>query len=630
VLSEFPARNNDEPLQPVHAAHSEHPSRRAHHPDAFRIPEHVRGGVQWDLVAPGTVTFVLFAPYKPYVSLVGDFNEWDARAHRMVTDGQGLWWITLPHPGATRYGYYVAIDDTSHAWVGDPYAAEVRWEDGTPWAYLPEARSAFPWTDGEWKTPALRDLVIYELCVRDFAGEWAGTHQVYGNFARLLDHLDYLVDTGVNAVELMPIQAFPGNSSWGYNPVLYFAPAQVYGSPEQFKTFVDACHARGIAVILDVAFNHAWGEHPYYQIYPPMYGSHGEWLTDWNPFFHHTPDAVNMWGGVDWDHFAPETTRYFQDVVRYWLQEYHVDGFRFDWVCGVDYDSRDSMRPGFHPLHGISAVAWAARSVRPDCVLIGEFWQLDGTHPDKTAAKLVAETPVDACWNGDFHHTLDEMLNQRWGWEKRDIWRALGGFRELGYGQADEVINFSCSHDEVRPEHEIKYYSAGNIPRPAGMSINEVALRKALLGLVALFAAPGVPMIYAGQEFGEDAPRTIDFCPLNWDKLKLEAHRQHRAVVRRLIVARRQVAALRSDNIYFEVDDFERHQVVRWRRWDDHGAVALAALNFGHHLRTVTLDLPGGGAWRDVVSNRVYYLSGGPNQFVLQAWQAVLLVSVAR
>lgn len=284
MLSEFPARNNDEPLQPVHAAHSEHPSRRAHHPDAFRIPEHVRGGVQWDLFAPGTVTFVLFAPYKLYVSLVGDFNEWDARAHRMVTDGQGLWWITLPHPGATRYGYYVAIDDTSHAWVGDPYAAEVRWEDGTPWAYLPEARSAFPWTDGEWKTPALRDLVIYELCVRDFAGEWAGTHQVYGNFARLLDHLDYLVDTGVNAVELMPIQAFPGNSSWGYNPVLYFAPAQVYGSPEQFKTFVDACHARGIAVILDVAFNHAWGEHPYYQIYPPMYGSHGEWLTDWNPF----------------------------------------------------------------------------------------------------------------------------------------------------------------------------------------------------------------------------------------------------------------------------------------------------------------------------------------------------------
>lgn len=592
------------------------------------LPANIRGGVHLELAGPNTATFVLYAPYKNYVSLVGDFNGWDARRHRMVTDGQGLWWITLPHPGATRYGYYVAIDEQSHAWVGDPYATEVRWEGHQPWAYLPEPTKPFEWTDEGWRTPPLRDLVIYELCVRDFAGLWRNNQPVYGDFSSMLNYVDYLADLGVNAVEVMPVQAFPGDSSWGYNPVFYFAPAQVYGSPEELKAFVNACHRRRIAVILDVAFNHAWGEHPYYNIYPPLFGQRGEWLADWNPFFHQTPQSVNMWGGVDWDHFEAVTTHYFQDVVRYWLQEFHVDGFRFDWVCGVDYDSKDPMQPGFNPYHGISAICWAARQTKPDCFLIGEFWQLDGTHPDKTPAKLVRETEMDACWNATFHHTLEDVLNQRWEWEKKDIWRALGGFREEGYWSATEVVNFSCSHDEVRPEHELKFYSAGHITRPAGMSVAEMALRKAQLGLVALFSVPGVPMIYSGQEFGDDAPRTIDFCPINWEKLKRLAHHEHYDLVCRLIQARRSYGALRSDNIYFEPDDFAQQQIVRLRRWDEHGATVVAALNFGVVPRRVTLNFPVGGVWQEVVGDRVYQLAAGNHDFELEPWRALLLTPV--
>ena len=443
-----------------------------------------------------------------------------------------------PHPGPTRYGYYVAIDDQSHAWVGDPYATEVRWEGDQARAYLPRPTADFPWTDQDWQTPPLRDLVIYELCVRDFGGEWRQDRPHYGTFNDLAGRLDYLVDLGVNAVELMPIQAFPGESSWGYNPVFYFAPAEVYGTPDDFKRLVDACHRRGLAVILDVAFNHAWGEHPYYRFYPPMFGEHGEWLTDWNPYFHHTPPDVNMWGGVDWDHFTPITTRYFQDVVRSWLLDYHVDGFRFDWVCGVDFDSSNPMAAGFNPYHGISALAWAARQAKPDCILCGEFWPLPSANAAKTAASLVDATDLDACWNGRFHHTMEQVLNQRWQWEEQDIFRAIGGYRDDGFQLASQVVNFTASHDEVRPEHEIKYYSWHNMQRPEGMSVPELALRKAKLGLVALFAAPGVPMIYAGQEFGEDAPRTIDFCPINWERLDRISHHRHRELVQRLIAAR--------------------------------------------------------------------------------------------
>ena len=591
------------------------------------LPGDIRGGVHRNLFGPGQVTFVLRAPHKPFASLVGDFNDWDTRRHPMQTDGNGTWWVTLPDPGRTRYGYYVLVDDDTHVWIGDPYAAEVHWVPGqTPWGLHSGRSATYRWTDSHWCTPHLRDLILYELCVRDFAGTWHGGRPQFGTFERMTRLLPHLEQLGVNAVELMPIQAFPGESSWGYNPVFYHAPAGSYGLPDDFRRFVDACHRAGIAVILDVAFNHAWGDHPYYHIYPPMYGPKGEWWTRWNPFFHHTPSSINMWGGIDWDHFNGDTTRYFQDIVRYWIREYHVDGFRFDWVGGVDYDSNDPLRPGFNPYHGIAAICWAARQAKPDCILIGEFWQLEGTHGEKSAARLVQETEMDAVWNGHFHHTLDDVINQRWEWEKKDIFRAIGGYRDLGFRTSPQVVNYSCSHDEVRPEHEIKFYTGRHIAKPQGMTLQDVALAQALLGLVAVFAAPGVPMIYAGQEFGDDSPRTIDFVPLQWSKLAQPKFRAHMEAVKRLIRARRRHAALRSDHIHFLGNHFAVEHLVRFCRWDDEGDHAVGALNFGAESCEVELPVPVDGRWRDVVGNRLCRAEEGRLVVQLGAYDAVLFV----
>ena len=179
-----------------------------------RLPVDLRGGAHRNLVEPGTVTFILRAPHKLFVSLVGDFNGWDTRTHPLRTDGQGAWWTTLPDPGMTRYGYYVIVDDDTHTWVGDPYATQVDWTVKAPWGVLPAVRPPFRWTDRHWRTPTLRDLVIYELCVRDAAGVWHGNRSIYGDFKRLLDIIPHLVQTGVNAVELRPFNAFPGDSRW--------------------------------------------------------------------------------------------------------------------------------------------------------------------------------------------------------------------------------------------------------------------------------------------------------------------------------------------------------------------------------------------------------------------------------
>ncbi len=596
---------------------------------AEQLPVDLRGGAHRNLIQPGTVTFILHAPYKPFVSLVGDFNGWDTRTHPLHTDGQGSWWTTIPDPGMTRYGYYVIVDDDTHTWVGDPYATQVDWTVKAPWGVLPAARAPFRWTDRQWRTPNLRDLVIYELCVRDAAGAWRGNRAIYGDFKRLADMIPHLVQTGVNAVELMPINAFPGDSSWGYNPVFYHAVANTYGAPADFKAFVDKCHAQGIAVIMDVAFNHAWGDHPYYRMYPPLFGPNGEWWRDWNPFFHQTPASINMWGGVDWDHFSAETTRYFQDVVRFWLDEYHVDGFRFDWVGGVDYNSAEPMDPGFNPYHGISAICWAARRAKPDCILIAEYWALDGAHPDKSEAKLVRDTPMDAVWNGDFHHMLDDVLNHRWQWEQKDIYRAIGGFREAGFTTAKQLVNYTASHDEVRPEHEIKFYSAKHITRPQGWSVQKVALALARCGLVTLFGAPGVPMIYAGQEYGEDSPRTIDFVPLQWQKLKQPAHAEHFELVRRLIRTRRRHPALRSDHIEFLGNDFAHQHIVRFRRWDDaSGDTVVVAVNFGHEPRAMDLPVPHPGRWRDMVGSRIRTAAHGSVSITLGPYDAAMFVPV--
>ena len=139
-----------------------------------RPPGDLRGGVHRNLVQRGTATFLLRAPYKPYVSLVGDFNDWSTRAHPMQTDGQGTWWTTIADPGRTRYGYYVVVDDDKHVWVGDPYASEVVWTHKGPRGVLrPTNGAGFRWTDQGWRTPALRDLASTKLCVRDAAAPGA-------------------------------------------------------------------------------------------------------------------------------------------------------------------------------------------------------------------------------------------------------------------------------------------------------------------------------------------------------------------------------------------------------------------------------------------------------------------------
>lgn len=596
-------------------------------------PDFPRGGAHRDLAGRGVATFCLTAPGKEAAWVVGDFNGWNPAATPMHTDGNGYFWVTVPVAGRVRYQFVVPQDESGkRVWVADPYAREIVWDRYGPKAVLADD-PPYVWHDEDWRRPALRDLVIYELCVRDFAGEKRNRQDRFGTFAGILQKLDHIAALGVNAIELMPISEFPGDSSWGYNPVFYMAPKHLYGRPADLKALIDAAHRRGIAVILDMVFNHAWPDQPYYRMYPPLFGPNGEPREDRNPFFHHHNNGhANGWGGLDWDHASPWTTAYMQDIVRFWLQEYHVDGFRFDWLGGVEYDPARPERDSFDPFIGIAPIARTAREIQPTAYLIGEYWPIHGTNPAKTAARLVHETEIDAVWNGAFHHALEACLFQTWQWERQDMPAALGGFRQQGFTRGDQVINYVVSHDERRPEHEIQFWGAHIAwcdPAPEPFASRwELALRKARLGLVALLTSPGVPMLYAGQEFGEDSPRTIEFWPLDWQKLKLPQGQEQFAFYRKLIHLRAGHPALRSDHIEYYWDDFPRFKVLRYKRWDGNGDVVVVGLNFDCVTQRVGLGFPHNGPWHEVLSDAIVPVEGYWRDFDVPPWSALVLVPV--
>ena len=309
-------------------------------------PEGVQPGIT--INSPTSVTLMLFAPYKKFVYLLGDFNDWKVDSSyflkRWITGQDKIrWWITLNNitPG-TEYGFQYLVDGDIR--IADPYTEKILdpWNDQyiSPVTYpnlkpyptgkTGEAVSVFQtdqipynWNITNFQRPAETNLVIYELLVRDFVS----TH----DYKTLTDTIGYLKRLGINAVELMPVMEFEGNESWGYNPSFHFALDKYYGPKNDFKTFVDSCHANGIAVILDIVLNHIYGQSPLVRLY--WDDANGRPAAN-NPWLNVTsPNPAYSWG-YDFNHESQATKDYVDRVTRYWLSEYNIDGYRFDFTKG--------------------------------------------------------------------------------------------------------------------------------------------------------------------------------------------------------------------------------------------------------------------------------------------------------
>jgi hypothetical protein len=290
------------------------------------------------------VLFALFAPNKQNVYLLGDFNNWQFNNDfqlKRTPDGN-TWWVKVSGltPGE-YYAFQYVVDGTIR--IGDPYSYLIldpandgfippsTYPDLPPYpvgktsgivSLVQPGAPDYPWQAADYQRPDQKNLVIYELLLRDFLQKQ--------NYQTLEDTLDYLARLGVNAIELMPVNEFDGNLSWGYNPTYHHALDKYYGTPEAFKSFVDACHERGIAVIVDVVFNHAHEKNPLCMLYWDNTNfrpaANNPWLNqqpthDFNVFF-------------DFNHESQATRTYVTKTLQHWLTEYKVDGFRFDLSKG--------------------------------------------------------------------------------------------------------------------------------------------------------------------------------------------------------------------------------------------------------------------------------------------------------
>lgn len=342
--------------------------------------------------ADGTVTFCLGAPDKLSVELIGSWNNYDAQnptpMYRQNYNGINYFWATVSGLDADKpYFYYYNVDNSYK--TGDPYARLVL--DPHNDKYIPkdvypdlpaypsqvtsnvalavyqENINDYAWTDDNFKPVAKQDLVIYEMIFRDFTGT-EGKANGNGTVRQAIEKIPYLKQLGINAVELLPINEFNGNISWGYNPNFYFAPDKAYGTPDDYKDFINICHENGIAVILDLVFNQTDWQHPWYVMYPK-----GE-----NPMYNQdAPHAYSVLN--DWNQGHPLVRQQWKDVVKYWMEEYHVDGYRFDLVKGLgDNDSYanngDAATNAYNAsrVANMRAIQEAMNEINPDAYFINE------------------------------------------------------------------------------------------------------------------------------------------------------------------------------------------------------------------------------------------------------------------
>lgn len=472
-------------------------------------------GTEWGInyVNDQTVRFALYAPDKQVVFVLGDFNNWQADpAYQMRQSLDGtLWWLEIGGltPGEVyRFQYLVdgvlKIADPLSTLVldpwNDPFIPAITWPNLPAYptgsttgivSVLQTAQPPFNWTAVNYERPKKTDLVVYELLVRDFLHRH--------DYETLLDTLDYLEKLGVTAIELMPVNEFDGNINWGYGPSFHKALDKYYGTPEALKLFIDECHQRNIAVILDVVFNQATAASPLAQLYwnaaTNQPAADNPWL---NPVAPH-PFSVFQ----DFNHESAATKTYVKNCVAYWLEEFKFDGFRFDLSKGfTQFNSGANV--GLWGQYDASRVAiWKdyadfVWSVDPTAYVILEHFA------DNTEEKELAEYGM-MFWGNMWERYKDVALGYTTG-----VNTSLLG---IAYTERDwsvpHLIGYMESHDEQRIVYECKTF--GNVVGSYNIKSLPTALRRVEMLNNLFYTVPGPKMLWQFGELGYDY--SINTCP---------------------------------------------------------------------------------------------------------------------
>ena len=551
-------------------------------------------------------TFRTWAPNADLVSVAGSFNANNPNTHFLTPEGDGWWSIDVPYVSqGARYKFVIRNGDQEF-WRRDPWARRLTNSIGDPLVYDADA---YQFQAQDYTTPAWNDVVIYEMHAGTY-GALPGD-PVPANLDHGIDNLDHLLELGVNCIELMPVNEFAGDINWGYNVAFPWSVESAYGGPDALKRFVDACHERGIAVILDVLYNH-WGPSDL-----DLWQYDG-WSENGNGgiFFYNDPVKADTPWGPRPDFGRSEVRDYIRTNAMLWLEEFRIDGLRVDatkYIRGVPEAGID-LPEGWSLLQSINESIDASQ---PWKITIAEDFG-----GDEWLSRSVAEggAGFESQWDGVFLHpvrALATIVND----EDRSMFELRNAVTNYFNGQATQRVIFTESHDEAANQPRLP-----EVVWPANADSWEAKKRSTLAASV-VFTSPGIPMIFQGQEFFEDGTWTDD-APMDWDRKETFAGIFD--LYRDLVHLRRNLGGATAglagnSTVFHHLDDVDK--VGAWHRFDQGGLGddVVVVTHWTDSVRSsYRVGLPRGGTWYCVFnSNATAYdpdfTGGGPVQVTAEA-----------
>lgn len=573
-----------------------------------------------------SVTLVLYAPGKSRVCVIGEFagSNWAEQSQfemNKTPDGNS-WWITINGltPGQ-EYAYQFLVDGTLK--IADPYTEKILDPVNDPSissttypglkAYptgltsgivsvLQPGQTAYNWQVNNFARPDKKGLVIYELLLRDFIANH--------DWKTLSDSINYFKKLGINAIEVMPFNEFEGNISWGYNPSFYFAPDKYYGPENTLKAFVDNCHQNGIAVIMDIVLNHSFGSSPMVQLY---------WNSTTN-----TPARNNPWYdsvtthpynvGYQFNHDAPATRYFVSRVVNHWLNDYKIDGFRFDLSKGFTQTVTVNLPD--------AVTAWGHYDT--DRVAIWKQYY-DTLQLKSAGSYCILEHFAD----NDEETVLSNYGMMLWGNENYNYNQATMGYSDgwdFSYGLASVrgwsnpyLVTYAESHDEERLMFKNIQY--GNSSGSYKIKDTATALKREELAAAFLFTQPGPKMMWQFGELGYDysintcADLTVnnncrtDPKPIRWDYLQ-QANRKNLHDVYSALIRLRFDPNM-SDQFVQNTSTQDFSGKVKWM----YLSKLVVVGNFDVTAQAASIYFPSNGTWYDYLNGTTISVTGNSYTF---------------
>lgn len=603
------------------------------------LPAGVKEGINYP-VGDTSAILVEFAPLKHKIVVVGDFNNWTQQtAYQMNrTPDSNYYWIQINGltPGV-EYAYQYVIDDsliladyntekvldknvdpsipaaTYPGLKAFPSAAS-----GTLASIIQTRQTAYNWQANNFQRPDKKNLAIYELWLSDFtnAGNWQG----------LIDTLAYLKHLGINAVEIEPFCNFEGANSWGYNPNFYFAPDKVYGTATAVKQFVDACHAQGMAVIMDMVMNHSFGSSPMVQMY--WNNALGVPAAN-NPWFNQYPThAFNV--GYQFNHESVATKTFTQRVIDYWLANYHVDGYRWDLAKGFTQTNTcdpmgNNCNVGAWGNYDAGRVAiWDTIYNQMQAVSPGSYCILE-MFADNSEQKVEADYGM-LLWGEDLNTTYNQATM---GYSTPSpggaTWDLTGSiYNSLGWTEPGLVV-YQESHDDERLMYNNEQY--GNSSGSYSVKDTATGLKRNAMAAAFWAMAPGPKMLTEFGELGFDY--SINWCtngtvdgsggcrltpkPIRWDYLqdtsRVQLHNVYAAMLQ--LRAAYPGLAVPSSLNYSLTGPLKSMQLV-----SDSLSVTVIG-NFDVVGSTGNVSFPSAGSWYDYLTGAAYTATGSPQSITL-------------